>query len=212
MQFVGHFLFQKKGMGPMMKWVWSGMVLLSVGIGIADGRIGEVSAAAIRGAEDAVVLCITLLGVICLWNGLMNIAERSGVTRQLARLFLPFTRRLFPDVPPEGAGMQAICMNMTANLLGLGNAATPLGLRAMREMAGVSDREKKTASNSMAMFVVINTAALQLIPTTTAALRIKFGSKTPFDILPCTWISSLVSLAVGITLALLLSGKEKAHG
>ncbi|ADU27087.1 nucleoside recognition domain-containing protein [Ethanoligenens harbinense] len=195
----------------MMKWVWSGMVLLSVVVGLATGRIGAVSQAAIKGAQDAVLLCVTLLGVICLWNGLMKIAESAGVTRVLARLFLPLTRRLFPDLPPRGEGMQAVCMNMTANLLGLGNAATPLGLRAMREMAAVAPR-KGTASNSMAMFVVINTAALQLIPTTTAAIRIRFGSANPFDILPCTWISALVSLAVGIGFAYALGGKEKRHG
>lgn len=195
----------------MMKWVWSGMVLLSVVVGLATGRIGAVSQAAIKGAQDAVLLCITLLGVICLWNGLMKIAERAGVTRVLARLFLPLTRRLFPDLPAHGAGMQAVCMNMTANLLGLGNAATPLGLRAMREMAAAAPR-KGTATNSMAMFVVINTAALQLIPTTTAAIRIRFGSANPFDILPCTWVSALASLAVGIGLAYVLAGKEKRHG
>lgn len=102
-------------------------------------------------------------------------------------------------------------MNMAANLLGLGNAATPLGLRAMREMSAVAPN-KKVATNSMAMFVVINTAALQLVPTTTAAIRIHFGSSTPFDILPCTWISSLVSLAVGIGFAFALSGGGKVHG
>lgn len=102
-------------------------------------------------------------------------------------------------------------MNMTANLLGLGNAATPLGLRAMRELSAVAS-DKKVATNSMAMFVVINTAAIQLIPTTTAAIRIHFGSLTPFDILPCTWISSLASLAVGIGLACALSGGGKRYG
>lgn len=196
----------------MMKWVWSGMILLSVAIGIATGKMEAVSQAAIKGAEDAVALSITLLGVICLWNGLMKIAEKSGVTHALSHLFLPLTRRLFPDLPSDGPGMQAVCMNMTANLLGLGNAATPLGLRAMREMAACSHRDKKAATNSMAMFVVINTAALQLIPTTTAAIRIRFGSSTPFDILPCTWISSVVSLAVGVGFAYALSGREKRHG
>lgn len=194
----------------MMKWVWSGMILLSVLLGAMTGKLGAVSQAALKGAQDAVVLSITLLGVICLWNGLMKIAEAGGITRMLAKLFLPITRRLFPDLPPHGEGMQAVCMNMTANLLGLGNAATPLGLRAMQEMAAVSTH-KKTATNSMAMFVVINTAALQLIPTTTAAIRMHFGSAAPFDILPCTWVSSLVSLAIGVGFAYVLGGKGKQH-
>lgn len=188
----------------MMKWVWSGMVALSVIVAAATGRMEAVSQAAIKGAGEAVALCITLAGVICLWNGMMKIAEASGLTGLLARLFLPLTRRLFPDVPPKSAGMQAICMNMTANLLGLGNAATPLGLRAMRELAAYAPK-KGTATDSMAMFVVINTAAFQLVPTTTAAIRLKFGSASPFDILPCAWLSSLVSLAVGIGFAWALS-------
>ena len=195
----------------MMKWVWSGMVLLSVLIGMLNGRMDAVAQAALKGAENAVILSITLLGVICLWNGLMKIAEHAGLTRLVARLFLPLTKRLFPDLPENGAGMQAVCMNMTANLLGLGNAATPLGLRAMKEMAAVSPL-KKTATNSMAMFVVINTAALQLIPTTTAAIRLRFGSKNPFDILPCTWVSSLVSLLVGVIIAFCLSGRPVHDG
>lgn len=195
----------------MMKWVWSGMLALSVLAAALTGRMGALSQAALTGAGDAVVLCITLAGVICLWNGMMKIADAAGLTALLARLFLPLTRRLFPDVPAQGPGMRAICMNMAANVLGLGNAATPLGLRAMREMAAHAPQQN-TATDSMAMFVVINTAAFQLIPTTTAAIRLKFGSASPFDILPCAWLSSLASLAVGIGFAWALAGRKRRHG
>ena len=191
----------------MMKWIWSAMLVLSIGIGAATGRIGAVSQAAITGAAGAVELFLLLLGTICMWNGLMKIAEYAGVTDAVCRLLSPLTRRLFPDLKPSSEGMQAITMNMTANLLGLGNAATPLGLRAMKYMAQEAP-DKGVATDSMAMFVVINTASLQLVPTTIATIRIKYGSAAPFDTLPCIWISSIVTLSVGILLAKLLARKR----
>jgi spore maturation protein A len=192
----------------MMKWIWSAMLIFSVLIGIATGRIGQVSSAAITGATDAVGLFIILLATICMWNGLMKIAEKAGITRIIARLLSPLTRRLFPDLDPEGEGIQAVTMNMTANFLGLGNAATPLGLRAMKKMAECAP-EKGVATDSMAMFVVINTACLQLIPTTIAVIRIKYGSAYPFDILPCIWAASLVTLCAGIAFAKLMSRRKE---
>jgi spore maturation protein A len=192
----------------MMKWIWSAMLVFSVLIGVYTGRIGEVSQAAITGAADAVGLFLILLGTICMWNGLMKIAEKAGITTLISRLLSPLTRRLFPDLPPDGEGIQAVTMNMTANFLGLGNAATPLGLRAMKKMAETS-REKGVATDSMAMFIVMNTASLQLVPATIAAIRIKCGSTSPFDILPCIWISSTVTLCAGIALAKLMSARRK---
>lgn len=191
----------------MMKWIWSAILVLSILIGAATGRIGAVSQAAITGAAGAVELFLLLLGTICMWNGLMKIAEYAGVTDAICKLLSPLTRRLFPDLKPSSEGMQAITMNMTANLLGLGNAATPLGLRAMKYMAQEAP-SKGVATDSMAMFVVINTASLQLVPTTIATIRIKYGSGAPFDILPCIWISSIVTLSVGILLAKLLARKR----
>lgn len=183
------------------------MIVLSVAIGMATGNINAVSQAAISGAADAVALFIILLGTICMWNGLMKIAEASGVTAFIARVLSPVTRLLFPDLDPKGEGVEAITMNMTANFLGLGNAATPLGLRAMKKMSE-SSGGSKTATNSMAMFVVINTASLQLVPTTIAMLRIKAGSTNPFDILPCIWISSIITLCTGVILAKLMSRQK----
>jgi spore maturation protein A len=186
------------------------MLVLSVLIGIATGRIGEVSQAAISGAVDSIGLFLILLGTICMWNGLMKIAERAGITQMIARLLSPLTRRLFPDLDPDGEGMQAVTMNMTANFLGLGNAATPLGLRAMKKM-DECPHEKGVATDSMAMFIVINTASLQLVPTTIAAIRIKCGSARPFDILPCIWIASIVTLCSGILLARLMARRKEAQ-
>ncbi len=184
----------------MMNWIWFALIALSVICGITTGHINEVSQAALGGACDSVTLFLTLLGSICLWNGLMKIAESCGITRLLAKLMSPAVKRLFPDLPPTGAGMKAICMNISANFLGLGNAATPFGLQAMKEMAKFAP-EKGVATNSMAMFIVINTASLQLIPTTIAVIRLKCGSQAPFDILPCVWFASIVTLICGITFA-----------
>lgn len=195
----------------MMKWIWSGMLVLSVVIGFCTGRIAAVSQAALGGAADAVALFLILLGTICMWNGLMKIAEYAGITGWVSRLLSPVTRRLFPDLKPGSEGMEAVTANLAANFLGLGNAATPLGLRAMKLMAEKAP-QKGVATDSMAMFLVMNTASLQLVPATIAALRMKYGSKSPFEILPCTWIASFTTLTVGILLATLMSRRKRAAG
>ena len=188
----------------MMNWVWFLLILASVAAGAAFGRMGPVSQAALSGATDAVTLFLVLLATICLWSGLMKIAQAAGLTQAVQRLLRPVTKRLFPDLAPEGEAMQAISMNITANLLGLGNAATPLGLaamRAMRQEAGGGN----TATNSMALFVVLNTASIQLIPTTIAAIRLQHSAAAPFDILPALWLSSFVTLCFGVLMAKLLA-------
>lgn len=184
----------------MMNWIWFVLIGLSVICGIFTGRINQVSQAALGGACDAVTMFITLLGTICMWNGLMKIADSCGITKLLANFLSPVLKRLFPDLPPASAGAKAISMNIAANFLGLGNAATPFGLQAMKEMAKKAPY-KDTATDSMAMFIVINTASLQLIPTTIAVLRMKCGSAAPFDILPCVWMASIVTLLFGILVA-----------
>jgi spore maturation protein A len=208
----------------MMSWVWFGLIAISVVFGILTGKINQVSQAAISGASEAVTLFLILLATICLWSGIMKIADKAGITLLLQKLLLPITKRLFPDVKPESAGMKAISMNIAANLLGLGNAATPLGLQAMKELSAHSvehgsvehgsvehgSKDKSTATNSMITFVVMNTASLQLIPTTIAAMRIKYGSASPFDIVPAVWLASIVTLIFGITLSKVLEqGKKK---
>ena len=134
----------------------------------------------------------------------MKIAQESGITDYLSRLLSPITKRLFKGLNPRGKAVSAISMNLVANFLGLGNAATPLGIKAMCEMAK-EQRITGVATNDMAMFVVLNTAALQLIPTTTALLRMQYGSATPLDILPLTWMSSIASIVVGVIMARTLS-------
>lgn len=193
----------------MLNYIWAAMIGLSFLCAALTGRMEELSAAAVSGAQRAVELVFSMTGMLCLWTGLMKIAEAGGLTEVLARLFAPLLRRLFPKYAQDPPVQEAISMNLAANLLGLGNAATPLGLAAMKEMASRSGNPG-TADDGMVMFVVINTASIQLIPATTGALRASFGAARPFDILPAVWVASVVSLAAGIAAAYLL-GRRK-HG
>ena len=178
------------------------MVVFSVISAFFAGTVQELSAAVISSASDAVSLCIRLGGTICLWGGLMEIAEQSGLTGAVCRFLSPFLKIIFPEMDTKGQTAKAISMNVTANLLGLGNAATPLGLEAMRRLQSENQCKEK-ASSDMIKFVVINSAAFRLIPTTVAALRQDYGSKNPFDIMLPSWISSAAALTVGLTAATL---------
>lgn len=191
----------------MLNYIWAGMILLSIFCAIVTGRVPQLSSAVMNGAAGAVELVISLLGMMCAWTGLMKIADAGGITAALSKLMSPLTRRLFPSCPKGGPAVRAICMNVTANLLGLGNAATPLGIAAMKELAKQSPGG--TADNSMVMFVVINTASLQLIPTFMATLRAKYGSPSPFDILPAVWFTSACALLAGVLMAKVLEGRKR---
>lgn len=185
-------------------------MLISVVCAAITGRMQQLSDAILSGAGDAIELVISMLGMMCLWTGLMKIADRGGITTLLSRLFSPLLKRLFPEYKPQSPAGKAICMNITANLLGLGNAATPMGIAAMKEMQKENPRPD-TANNSMAMFVVINTASLQLIPTTVAILRARYGSATPFDVVPAIWLTSIVALLVGIVMAKVLEKRKRRN-
>lgn len=188
----------------MMNVIFAGIILFSFVFAALTGRMPQLSEAAMGQAGEAVTLVLSLTGMLCLWSGLMKIAQESGLTELLSRLLSPVTKRLFKGLRPNGEAVNAITMNLIANFLGLGNAATPLGIRAMCEMAK-EQRADGAATNDMAMFVVVNTASIQLIPTTTAMLRMQADSAAPLDILPATWIASVGSVAVGIVMAGLLA-------
>lgn len=184
-----------------MAVVWVVMVAASVVCGITGGNMAAVSAAALEGAKAAVELCISLAGVLCLWSGFMELLKQCGLEKKLAALFRPLLRRLLPGASRDPETMAAVSGNLSANLLGLGNAATPLGIRAARRMAlGAQGR----ASNELCRLVVLNTASVQLLPTTVAAVRSGCGAAAPFDILPAVWISSVLSVSVGLLAARLL--------
>lgn len=185
-----------------MSVIWAGMVLVSLACGLATGRGAEVAAAAMEGASAGVELCLSMAGALCLWMGVMEVLRRSGAIRALSRLLRPVLGWLYPDFARDGGVMDAVSANVSANLLGLGNAATPLGLDAARRM---SRRSPGVASDSLCMLVVCNTASIQLIPTTVAAVRAGAGSAAPFDILPAVWLASALSVTVGILAARFLA-------
>lgn len=194
----------------MMSWILTGLIVLSIICGLATGNLSKVSTAALEGSMNAVEMFITLLGALCLWSGLMKVAEEAGLTKIISRLLSPVTKRIFKGLDPKGKAMQAISMNMTANLLGLGNAATPLGLSAMRELDMLNGGSTR-ASDNMIKFVVLNTASIQLIPTTIAALRLKSGSQAPFEIMPAVWIVSTAALICTMTMVYLLKAVDSRH-
>lgn len=192
----------------MMKWIFGGMILLSVAAGIFTGNIGGVSNAALEEGSLAVELLLYMLGGMCVWGGIMRIAEKSGLTEKLAKCFRPILKRLFKGIDVKGGAFRAVCMNITANLLGLGNAATPLGLEAMRRMEE-EERSGAEASDNMIVFTVLNTASITLIPTTVASLRLKYGATEPMDILAGTLITSLASVTAGLTMAKLMNKRKR---
>ena len=182
--------------------IWVSMVVLSVVFGAACGNLEAVSDAALEGANSAVTLCLSMAGVMCLWSGVMEVMRQSGLSDGLARLFRPLLRRLLPRAARDSETMAALSGNLSANLLGLGNAATPLGIRAACRMARDCDG---TASDELCLLVVLNTASIQLVPATVAGVRSAAGAASPFDILPAVWLTSLLSVAAGLAAARLLS-------
>ena len=186
-----------------MTVIWTGMLAVSVLCGLAGGRGAEVAAAAMEGAAAAVELSLSIAGMLCLWTGVMEVMRQAELAQKLSALLSPVLRRLFPQVADDGEIMDSISANVSANLLGLGNAATPLGLEAARRMGR---RSGGTASDALCMLVVCNTASIQLIPTTVAAVRAGAGSQTPFDILPAVWLASAISVCAGIGACRLFAG------
>ena len=182
-------------------WIWTCLVLVSILFGYLNGCIGAVSSAALEGAAAAAELCIGICGAVCLWSGIMEVMKRSGLATILSKLLKPLLVLLFPSAGKDSQALDALSQNFSANLLGLGNAATPAGIRAALRLKGNLD----TASDELCRLVVLNSASVQLIPATVCALRASAGSKTPFDILPAVWLTSLVSVGVGLTAAFLFS-------
>ena len=185
-----------------MSWVWAILAGASVIFGVLNGTMAEVSRSAMEGAGAAVELAVGMTGAICLWSGVMELMGRCGLAGHLAGLFRPLLRRLLPRASRDGETISAVSANLSANLLGLGNAATPLGIRAARRMAQGCDG---VADDELCRLVVLNTASIQLLPTTVAGLRAACGSAAPFDILPAVWLSSVLSVTAGLLSARLLS-------
>ena len=180
----------------VMSFVWTGLLFLSVFCAWLSGRGPLLSAALPEGAAAGVQLAISIGGSICLWSGVGKLMEAAGVTAILSRWLHPFLLRLFPSTKEDKLLAGAISANICANFLGLGNAATPMGIRAARRL-----KLDNSATDELCRLIVLNTASIQLIPANVAALRASLGCSSPFDILPAVWISSLASAGLGLTMA-----------
>ncbi|CAK7077789.1 nucleoside recognition protein [Tissierella sp. P1] len=181
----------------MINFIWAGLLIIGFVVGAATGNLEAVTNAAIDNAKTGVDLALGLIGIMTLWLGLMKIAEDSGLVEKLAKLLRPLMIRLFPDVPAEHPAMGAMIMNIAANMLGLGNAATPLGLKAMQELQKLSD-DKETATDAMVTFLAINTSSVTLVPASTIAILAAAGATNPTEIIGPTLVATTVSTVVAI--------------
>lgn len=188
--------------------IWASLIIIGFLVGTLNGNLEVVTSAAIDSAKGAVELSFGLIGVMGLWLGIMKIGEDSGLIRSLARLLKPAMKILFPDVPADHPAMGAMIMNISANILGLGNAATPFGLKAMEELQRLN-RKKDTATNAMVTFLAINTSSVTLIPSSTIAILSAAGSTNPTEIIGPTIIATTVSTIVAITVSKILQNTPK---
>ncbi|MDD6234224.1 MAG: nucleoside recognition domain-containing protein [Lachnospiraceae bacterium] len=186
----------------MLNFLWAGMILLGVAYGAATGRIEDVSNGFIEGGGEAVSLCITMLGIVSLWTGVMEIARKSGLIAGLKKKIAPLIKWLFPDVPPEHPASEYIAINLIANFCGLGWAATPAGLKAMEALAALQDERAghhvTKASDAMCAFLVINISSIQLIPVNIIAYRAEYGSVNPAAIIIPGIIATTISTLAGV--------------
>ena len=196
----------------MLNYLWSGMILIGVLWGAFHGQLAAVTEGALTSAKEAVTLCITMLGVMTLWTGVLEVGKRAGLIDQLSRRMRPVLRFLFPRLSPESEAAKQISVNMIANILGLGWAATPAGLKAMEELKKVEEqrgeRPKVVASNEMCTFLIINISSLQLIPINMIAYRSQYGSVNPAAIVGPALAATLLSTVVAV-IAVKLLGRGK---
>lgn len=187
----------------MLNIVWPFFIIISFSFAILSGNFENLNSSIFEGANDAVTLSINLLGSLCLWSGIMQIASDSSLVKKLSKLLSPILNFLFPSLITNNKIKKEISMNIIANILGLGNASTPLGLKAMESMQKENPK-KDTLSNTMMMFIVINTASIQLIPTTVIAIRNSLNSQNPTSIIFPTWIATILAAISGIFVTKLL--------
>ena len=176
--------------------------------GGCTGRMEETLQGCFSGTEDAITLVLSMIGILSFWSGFLRIAQTSGILSKLERLLSPITKRLFPNIPIGSDAMNQICANIAANIFGLGNAATPFGISAIKKMKQYST-SGDTASDDMCTFVVLNTASFQLIPSTMIAMRTSLGSQAPTSVIPYCWISSICALIAGLFVNKMLQFSRK---
>ena len=185
----------------VLGWIWTGLIAISIFSAAITGRGAGLAAAAMRGAQSGVTVALSMAGGLCLWSGVGRLLEANGVMEALSRLLGPVLGRVFPDSRKNPGLRRSLCGNVCANLLGLGNAATPMGIRAAKALKTPGSQ---TAGDQLCRLVVLNTASIQLLPTNVAALRAALGCPRPFDILPAVWLTSLLSAGLGVAAAAVL--------
>ena len=183
----------------LMSWIWAGIAGISILCAALNGRGGILAAAVLQGAQTGVTLGMSMAGSICLWTGAAAVMEAAGITGMLSRLLRPVLHGVFPSTRQDPILSQKLSANICANFLGLGNAATPMGIQAAKRL-----KRGDTATDELCRLIVLNTASIQLIPSNVAAVRAALGCSTPFDILPAVWLTSLLSAGLGVTAAWLL--------
>jgi len=186
----------------VMSWIFTGMLAISIFTALLCGKGTELAAAVPQGAQAGITLAVSMAGSICLWTGVGKLMERAGFTGFLSRLLSPLLHRLFPSTQKDSVLAGYLSANISANFLGMGNAATPMGILAAKRLASYAQNE--VASNELCRLIVMNTASIQLIPTTVSAVRASLGCVTPFDILPAVWITSVCSVSLGLSAAWVL--------
>lgn len=192
----------------LMSWIWTGILAVSILCAALSGRGSLLSAAVLQGAQAGVTLSVSMAGAICLWSGVGKLMEAIGVTRFLSRLLRPVLHWLFPSTQKDPQLASHLSANICANFLGLGNAATPMGIAAAKRLKRPDSPD--LATDELCRLIVLNTASIQLIPANVAALRSSLGCATPFDILPAVWLSSIASAGLGVCAAWVL-GKVWPH-
>lgn len=191
----------------MVNYIWAFMAIIGIIYAMFNGTMNEVNEALFSSAQDAVQLSFSLISVLVFWLGMMKIAEKANILKGLTKLFRPIVQRLFPELPKDHPAVGYILTNLTANMFGLGSAATPIGLKAMEELKKLS--KSHIASRSMITFLALNTSGLTLIPTTVIAIRMQYGSANPTEIVGTTIITSLVATIAAIILDRLFYYLEK---
>lgn len=187
----------------MLNYIWGAMIFIGIMVAAFTGRMGEVTNGAIESAKEAVTTAITMLGVMSMWTGLMKIGEKAGIIESMSKMLMPFLKWLFPSIPKEHKAMKHIATNVIANILGLGWAATPAGLKAMEELQGLNSK-KDEASKEMCMFMIFNMSSLQLVSINILAYRAQYGSANPSEIVGPGLITTLISTVAAIIFAKLM--------
>ncbi len=203
----------------MLNYLWGFMIIIGIAYGAVQGRMTEITNAILDSSQEAVTLCITMIGIMSVWVGLMEIAKTTGLIAAATRKIRPFIRFLFPDIPPEHEAAEHIATNMIANILGLGWAATPAGLKAMEALSRleaergnpqyIRQKKNRTATTEMCTFLIINISSLQLIPVNIIAYRSQYGSVSPTDILLPAIISTCVSTLAGVIFCKIMAKWQK---